>query len=94
MPLISNQWSVSVAESLEGKVARTDGEPHDWAGDASDQPTALVWPRSEGINQERSTQLGDVSMLDDGLEFKKEIRTINISLVQVFFSSFHSRPFL
>ena len=42
MPLISNPWSVSVAESLEGKVARTDGEPHDWAGDASDQPTALV----------------------------------------------------
>ena len=27
----------------------------------------------------------DVSMLDDGLEFKKEIRTINISLVHGFF---------
>ena len=27
-------------------------------------------------------------MLDDGLEFKKEIRTINISLVQGFFSPF------
>ena len=27
-------------------------------------------------------------MLDDGLEFKKEIRTINISLVQVFFIPF------
>ena len=42
MLLISNQWSVSVAESSAGKVARTGGEPHDWAGDASDPPTALV----------------------------------------------------
>jgi hypothetical protein len=65
-----------VAESSAGEVARTGGEPHDWAGDASDPPKALVRPRSEGINQRRSTQLGDVSMLDDGLEFKKEIRTI------------------
>ena len=42
MLLISNQWSVSVAESSAGKVARTGGAPHDWAGDASDPPTALV----------------------------------------------------
>ena len=42
MLLISNQWSVSVAELSAGKVARTGGEPHDWAGDASDPPTALV----------------------------------------------------
>ena len=42
MLLISNQWSVSVADSSAGKVARTGGEPHDWAGDASDPPTALV----------------------------------------------------
>ena len=48
-------------------MARTGGEPHDWAGDASDPPTALVRPRSEGINQEGSPQLGDVSMLDDAL---------------------------
>ena len=42
MPLIRDQWSVSVGESSEGKVAWTDGEPHDRAGNASDQPTALV----------------------------------------------------
>ena len=81
MPLIFNEWSVSVAESSAGEVARTGGEPHDWAGDASDPPKALVRPRSEGINQRRSTQLGDVSMLDDGLEFKKEIRTIFFSFL-------------
>ena len=42
MLLISNQWSVSVAESSAGKVARAGEEPHDWAGGASDPPTALV----------------------------------------------------
>ena len=42
MPLLSNKWSVSVAQSSEGEATRTDGEPHDRAGDASDQPTALV----------------------------------------------------
>ena len=83
-PLICHSYLTSGRflwqESSAGEVARTGGEPHDWAGDASDPPKALVRPRSEGINQRRSTQLGDVSMLDDGLEFKKEIRTIFFSL--------------
>ena len=42
MPLLGNKRSVSVAQSSEGKATRTGGEPRDQAGDASDQPTAVV----------------------------------------------------
>ena len=42
MSLLSNKWSVSVAQSSEGKATRTAGESHNRAGDAPDQPTAAV----------------------------------------------------